>query len=73
VREAVEQISQINGLGMIAPERKSTSMAIQAWLFKNRTRLERLSQGYRRIDCAPLGATTINDACRIAASRFDRL
>ena len=72
VREAVEQISQINGLGVIAPERKSTLMTIQAWLLKNRTRLERLSQGYRRIDCAPLGAKTIYDACCIAANRLDR-
>lgn len=73
VREAVEQISRINGLGLAVPQRKSTSMMMRAWLFKNRMRLERLSQGYRRIDCAPLGAKTINDACRIAANRLDHI
>jgi hypothetical protein len=71
VREAVEKISEINGLGFVAPQHKSTWLAIEAWLFKNRTRVDRLFQGYRRINCEPLGAKNINDACRIAASRLD--
>jgi hypothetical protein len=71
VAAAVREISNINGLGLSVPDHKSRLLMMKGLAKKTARRAGQLWAGTRRFDCTPLGARTIDDACRIAAVRLD--